>query len=101
MATERNLKKVETTLWTPQEAGDRVGGIIKNIEKGVKYDNLIATLESDDGDVVKVPLSTVLESKFADAALSNGDYVEIEFVGERENEKGTQTYRDFDIFVEE
>lgn len=93
---ERVFKKVESSLFKFENPGDTVEGELISIEDSQTYDNKNYKIKKDDGSVILLFGTTVLDSQMQSVPVTS--YVKITFTGTKENKNG-QTMRLFDVFV--
>lgn len=75
---------VDGDFWSPDEAGEVLEGVIMSIREaapGAKVQRPIMRVKTQDGTVVPVGLSKILESQIPGAAVSVGQRIRIMFLG--------------------
>lgn len=86
----------EGTVWKPMVVGDAVEGryVKKEVSVGANKSNMYS-LEQNDGEIIKVWGSTVIDGAFDN--ISSGLMVRIEYLGE-ETGKNNRKYKNYDIY---
>lgn len=99
MAEEQweEVNPMSTPIWEFQKAGDEVVGILEKVEENVGPNkSRLYTLKKEDGSLVKVWGSTLLDKRFD--FISLGEKVKIVYEGKKKSEKSKRAYNDFKVF---
>lgn len=84
-------------IWEPKEVGDEVIGTFEKVEENVGPNkSRLYTLKTDDGEMIKVWGSTLLDKRFD--FISLGEKVKIVYQGKKKSQKGGREYHDFKLY---
>lgn len=93
------MKKVETGIWKPEKEGEKMKGVLLNMESDIGANNSkLYTLEVE-GKPVGVWGSTVLDPKMV--AMKKGNLIEIVYLGKGKAQAGKNAPKLFDVYVDE
>ncbi len=85
----------ELQFWNPQE-GDSLMGTVKKVEKGV-YEKYYLVIEDDNGNVWGTTQCARLDYQIKKMKIAVGDYVLVEYNGQREEDNA----HDYKLFKDE
>ncbi len=92
---EKNYEDIQEEFWKPEIEGDFVCGILARVQHnaGQNKSNLYS-LKKEDGNIVNVWGSTVLDDKMA--VINQGDDIKIIYEGKVKPEKG-KAYHNYKV----
>ena len=91
------VNPMDVPIWEPKEVGDEIIGIFEQMEENVGPNkSRLYTLRKDDGSLIKVWGSTLLDKRFDFIQL--GEKVKIVYQGKKKSQKGGREYHDFKLY---
>ncbi len=97
--TKRNWKRVGGDMWNFETNAEVEGKFIDMIPANKEAGkSSVITLETEDGSVIKLWGSTVLDNHFS--AIEKGEWVKIVYLGMEKNKVG-KNYKNFEVYHDE
>jgi hypothetical protein len=95
---ENNVRDNDDTIWD-KEADPVIMGALVKIEHQVgPNESTLYTVKKDDGELVKIWGSTVLDDRFL--GLPEGSYVKVSYEGLKKGKNG-KSYHNYKVFVDD
>ena len=84
-------------IWKPQAEGDELYALYIGNRRQIKFGEVFDVIDVETGEVVSVPVTTVLNTKLGGRNINVGDGIYLKFKGIMEGKNGN--YKDFDIAI--
>ena len=91
------FKKIEPGIWKPEEKGDEITGILRNVKDSTRFNSKVYSIEVNNKQMI-VFGTTVLEDRMSFVNVK--DTIKIVYQGMEKNQKGQDT-KMFDVFKDE